>query len=77
MLALLALAELLGMSLWFSGSAVGPLLQARWGIEVSLQTVFDTESLAGLADHIVESELADVDDDLLASLLGEMGEGEL
>ena len=29
MLALLALAELLGMSLWFSGSAVGPQLQAR------------------------------------------------
>jgi MFS family permease len=32
MLALLALAELLGMSLWFSGSAVGPQLQARWGL---------------------------------------------
>ncbi|MBI3504634.1 MAG: MFS transporter [Proteobacteria bacterium] len=30
MLALLAVAELLGMSLWFSGSAVGPILQARW-----------------------------------------------
>ena len=32
MLALLALAELLGMSLWFSGSAVAPLLQDRWGL---------------------------------------------
>ncbi|MHB8837362.1 MAG: MFS transporter [Gemmatimonadaceae bacterium] len=30
MLALLAMAELLGMSLWFTGSAVGPILQARW-----------------------------------------------
>jgi hypothetical protein len=29
MLALLALAELLGMSLWMSGSAVAPLLAAR------------------------------------------------
>jgi MFS family permease len=32
MLALLAVAELLGMSLWFSGNAVAPLLQARWGL---------------------------------------------
>lgn len=30
MLALLAVAELLGMSLWFSGSAVAPILQLRW-----------------------------------------------
>ncbi len=30
MLGLLATAELLGMSLWFSGSAVAPILQARW-----------------------------------------------
>jgi MFS family permease len=32
MLALLALAELLGMSLWFSGSAVGPQLQLLWSL---------------------------------------------
>lgn len=32
MLALLAMAELLGMSLWFTGSAVGPILQVRWGL---------------------------------------------
>jgi MFS family permease len=32
MLALLAIAELLGMSLWFSGSAVAPLLQERWAL---------------------------------------------
>ncbi|MHB1068777.1 MAG: MFS transporter [Gemmatimonadaceae bacterium] len=32
MLALLAVAELLGMSLWFTGSAVGPILQARWSL---------------------------------------------
>jgi MFS family permease len=32
MLALLALAQLLGMSLWFSASAVSPRLQALWGL---------------------------------------------
>lgn len=32
MLAVLALAELLGMALWFTGSAVGPQLQALWGL---------------------------------------------
>ena len=32
-LALLALAELLGLSLWFAGSAVAPQLGARWGLE--------------------------------------------
>jgi amino acid adenylation domain-containing protein/non-ribosomal peptide synthase protein (TIGR01720 family) len=53
------------------------LLQARWGIEVSLQTVFDTENLAALADRIVDRELGEVDDDLLATLLGELGETEL
>lgn len=32
MLALLSVAELLGMSLWFAGSAIAPQLQARWGL---------------------------------------------
>lgn len=32
MLALLAVAELLAMSLWFAGSAVAPLLQQRWDL---------------------------------------------
>ena len=32
MLALLAVTELLGMSLWFSGSAVAPILQERWSL---------------------------------------------
>jgi amino acid adenylation domain-containing protein/non-ribosomal peptide synthase protein (TIGR01720 family) len=53
------------------------LLQARWRIDVPLQLVFDTENLAGLADRIVESELAEaseMDDELLAALLAEMGE---
>ncbi|HEX5854531.1 MAG TPA: MFS transporter [Thermoanaerobaculia bacterium] len=31
-LALLSLAELFGMSLWFSASAVAPLLKAEWGL---------------------------------------------
>ena len=32
MLALVSVAELLGMSLWFAGSAVSPQLQQRWGL---------------------------------------------
>lgn len=35
MLALLATAELLGMSLWFAGSAVGPQLQRAWQLDGS------------------------------------------
>jgi hypothetical protein len=51
-------------------------LHSRWGIEVPIQLVFDTPDLAGLADRIMESELAGVDDELLASVLAEMeGEG--
>jgi len=33
MLALLALAELLGMSLWFAANAAGPELRLRWGLD--------------------------------------------
>jgi amino acid adenylation domain-containing protein/non-ribosomal peptide synthase protein (TIGR01720 family) len=47
-------------------------LQARWGIEVPLQLVFDTPNLAGLADAILERELGEADDDLMDSLLSEM-----
>ena len=32
MLALLSAAELLGMSLWFAGSAVAPMLRAAWNL---------------------------------------------
>lgn len=35
MLALLATAELLGMALWFTGSAVGPTLAKEWSLSVS------------------------------------------
>lgn len=35
MLGLLALAELLGMSVWFAGSAVAPQLQAQWQLSTS------------------------------------------
>jgi MFS family permease len=35
MLALLAVAELLGMSLWFAGSAVAPQLRERWALSGS------------------------------------------
>jgi len=34
-LALLSLAELLAMSVWFTASAIGPELQARWGLSAS------------------------------------------
>src|SRR5262245_7782096 len=36
-LVLIAAAELLAMSLWFSGSAVGPALRAEWGLTESGQ----------------------------------------
>jgi MFS family permease len=35
MLALLAVAELLGMSLWFAGNAVAPMLRAQWQLSES------------------------------------------
>jgi MFS family permease len=34
-LVLLAAAELLGMSLWFAGSAIAPMLRAQWGLTTS------------------------------------------
>jgi MFS family permease len=37
-LVLLSLAELFGMSLWFSASAVSPLLKAEWGLSDSTAT---------------------------------------
>lgn len=52
-LALLAVAELLGMSLWFSGSAVGPQLQERWALTSSqvgwLTTAVQLGFVAGTA----------------------------
>lgn len=64
MLALLALAELLGMSLWFAGNAVAPTLAARWALNgtqvaglttaVQLGFVFGTAviALTNLADIV-------------------------
>jgi MFS family permease len=53
MLALLAAAELLGMSLWFAANAVGPQLAARWGLSGSqvgwLTTVVQLGFVAGTA----------------------------
>jgi MFS family permease len=52
-LALLATAELLGMSLWFAGNAVAPMLRAEWqlsGSEVAwLTTVVQLGFVAGTA----------------------------
>ena len=44
MLAMLAGAELLGMSLWFAASAVAPQLQAKWSLTIS-QTGWLTSSV--------------------------------
>ena len=48
------------------------LLGVRHGIEIPLQLVFETASLADLADRIMERELSGADDEMLASLLDEM-----
>src|SRR4051794_9190286 len=53
MLGLLATAELLGMSLWFAGSAIGPQLQQRWSLTGSqvgwLTTAVQLGFVAGTA----------------------------
>jgi MFS family permease len=63
LLAVLALAELLGMSLWFAASAVAPLLAAAWGLgtgEVGwLTTVVQLGFVAGTAGAAVLN-LADI-----------------
>ncbi|HEY5489856.1 MAG TPA: MFS transporter [Gemmatimonadaceae bacterium] len=63
MLALLAVAELLGMSLWFTGSAVAPILQVRWqltGEQVGwLTTMVQIGFVAGTAFSAVLN-LADI-----------------
>jgi MFS family permease len=51
--ALLVIAELLGMSLWFTASAVTPYLQGRWGLDATeagwLTTVVQLGFVAGTA----------------------------
>lgn len=63
MLPLLALAELLGMSLWFAGSAIAPQLQERWSLSGSqvgwLTTAVQLGFVAGTA-VIAVLNLADV-----------------
>ncbi|HVT58205.1 MAG TPA: MFS transporter [Thermoanaerobaculia bacterium] len=63
MLALLAAAELLGMSLWFAASAVAPQLAAVWGLDTSqaawLTTVVQLGFVAGTASAAVLN-LADI-----------------
>ena len=53
MLALVSLAELLGMSVWFAAAAVSPQLRERWGLTVSetgwLTTVVQLGFVAGTA----------------------------
>jgi MFS family permease len=63
MLALLGLAELLGMSLWFAGTAIGPQLQERWTLTGSqlgwLTTAVQLGFVAGTAS-IALFNLADI-----------------
>ena len=63
MLALLALAELLGMSLWFAGNAAAPQLQERWGLSGTqigwLTTAVQLGFVAGTATIAVLN-LADI-----------------
>ena len=63
MLALLSLAELLGMSLWFAGSAVAPELQATWSLSRSqagwLTAIVQVGFVAGTATAAVLN-LADI-----------------
>jgi len=63
MLALLSVAELLGMSLWLVGSAVAPQLQARWALSGDqigwLTTVVQLGFVAGTAVSAVLN-LADI-----------------
>lgn len=63
MLALLSVAELLGMSLWFSGSAVAPQLQARWDLTTTqvglLTTLVQFGFVAGTATSALLN-LADI-----------------
>ncbi len=63
MLALLSLAVLLGMSLWFTASAIAPQLQAAWGLSAQqagwLTTVVQLGFVAGTAVAAVLN-LADV-----------------
>jgi sugar phosphate permease len=46
-LALVAAAELLGMSLWFTASAVSPQLRALWGLDVSQAAALTTAVQVG------------------------------
>ena len=63
MLALLSLAVLLGMSVWFTASAVSPLLRAEWGLSASqvgwLTTLVQLGFVAGTAAAAVLN-LADI-----------------
>ncbi len=49
-------------------------LRDRYGLEVTLQMVFETSSLRGLADRLVEEELAGADAGDLAELIAELKE---
>ncbi len=61
-LALIAAAELLGMSLWFSGSAVAPSLQAEWHLSASEATWLTLAVQLGFVAGTLVSALANLPD---------------
>lgn len=69
MLVLLALAELLGMSLWFAGSAIAPQLQERWALTGSQVGWLTTSVQLGFVAGTAVLALLNVADVLPARLL--------
>jgi hypothetical protein len=55
MLALLATAELLGMSLWFAASAVAPHLSARWGQGLAIGTAVGALTVGKATPYLVHA----------------------
>jgi len=47
-------------------------MRDAFAIELPLRVIFDSPTVAGLAEAIIQKELARADDDLLARLLREM-----
>lgn len=69
MLALLSIAELLGMSLWMTGSAVAPLLAARWGLDRSEAALLTTLVQLGFVAGTATSALLNLADTVPARVL--------
>jgi MFS family permease len=69
MLALLSVAQLLGMSLWFAGNAVAPALALRWGLGASEVAGLTTAVQLGFVVGTAAMALLNVADVIPARLL--------